>query len=140
MDCLFCKIVRKQIPANLVYESDKILAFLDIQPINPGHTLVIPKEHYEECLKTPDEVLAELMTTVCRIVPGIMTAVGALAFNVGVNCGSVAGQVVFHTHFHIMPRFPNDSHHHWRGQEMSKEKLNEIAEKIKFNLGAQGSG
>lgn len=134
MSCLFCKIVRKEIPANIIYENDQVLAFLDIRPVNPGHTLVIPKEHYEHCLETLDDILAEIMKTVKKITPAILRAVGAEAFNLGTNCGRVAGQVVFHTHFHIMPRFPEDGHHLFHGREVDHEELQKVAQKIKASI------
>ena len=131
MSCLFCKIINKEIPANIVYEDGETLAFLDIRPINPGHTLVIPKKHFEHCLETSDEALGAIMKTIKKVVPAILKAVGAEAFNLGVNCGSVAGQVIFHTHFHIMPRFSGDGHEMWHGKEASKEDLITFAESIK---------
>lgn len=134
MDCLFCKIVRKEIPANIIYQNDKTLAFLDIRPVNPGHTLVIPKKHYEHCLETPDDILAEIMKTVRHLAQAILSAVGAAAFNLGANCGRVAGQAVFHTHFHIMPRFPDDGHHLFHGKEIAKDELENIALKIRIML------
>lgn len=134
-DCLFCKIIRKEIPANIVHEDEDTLAFLDIRPINPGHTLVIPREHFEHCLLTSDESLAVIMRTIRRITPAILKAVGAEAFNLGVNCGRTAGQVIFHTHFHIMPRFPNDGHEMWHGKEAMNGELDQIAQKIRHNLG-----
>lgn len=134
MSCLFCKIVRKEISANIIYENDQVLAFLDIRPVNSGHTLVIPKEHYEECLQTPDKVLAEIMKTVKKITPAILHTVGAEAFNLGANCGRLAGQAVFHTHFHIMPRFPDDGHHLFHGRETPKDELEKIASKIRIML------
>lgn len=134
MSCLFCKIVRKEIPANIIYENDKILAFLDIRPVNPGHTLVIPKEHYEHCLETPDGILAEIMRTVKKITPAILASVGAKAFNLGANCGRLAGQAVFHTHFHIMPRYSEDGHHLFHGRETPEDELEKIAAKIKAIL------
>lgn len=133
-DCLFCKIVNKEIPADIIYEDTDTLAFLDIRPINPGHTLVIPKKHFELCLKTPNETLAAVMRTVKKITPSILKTVGAEAFNLGVNCGRTAGQVIFHTHFHIMPRFPNDGYEMWHGKAVAKSELDQLTQKVRQNI------
>lgn len=133
-DCIFCKIVAGEIPSHKVYEDDEALAFLDINPVNPGHTLVIPKIHYPDLLNTPAPALAALMAAIRQIAPGILKAVGAEGFNLGVNNGRAAGQIIFHTHFHIMPRFSSDGHKLWHGQEMTGEKLGEIVERIRDNI------
>lgn len=131
-DCLFCKIINKEISANIIYEDDATLAFLDIRPINPGHTLVIPKKHFEHCLKTTDEALSSIMRTIKKITPSILKTVGAESFNIGVNCGRTAGQVIFHTHFHIMPRFSDDGHKLWRSKEnITSDTLVALAQSIK---------
>ena len=130
-ECIFCKIVKGEIPANKVYEDDGTLAFLDIHPVNPGHVLVIPKTHFQDFLSTTPDVAAELMAVILQITSGILEAVGAEGFNLGVNNGASAGQIIFHTHFHIMPRFSYDKHKLWHGEEMTGEKLKEIGEKIR---------
>lgn len=131
-DCIFCKIVNSEIPCYKVYEDKDVLAFLDIHPTNPGHTLVIPKAHHKDFLDTPTELQAKIIQVIGKITPAVMRAVGAEAFNLGVNNGVVAGQVIFHTHFHIMPRFTADGHKLWSGKEMSPDEFNRIAEAIKL--------
>ena len=131
MDCIFCKIVKGEIPSHKVYEDNYVLAFLDIHPVNPGHTLVIPKEHHTDLLDTPPDLLAKLLQTIVKIAPVITKAVGAAGFNLGVNNGAAAGQIIFHTHFHIMPRFSSDGHKLWQGRDMNQEQLSKIAESIK---------
>lgn len=133
-DCIFCKIVAGEIPSNKVYEDDAILAFLDIHPTNPGHTLVIPKAHHNDLLDTPADLLAKLMQVVAKITPAIIKGVGAEAFNLGVNNGATAGQIIFHTHFHIMPRFTADGHKLWHGKDMNQDEFTKIAEKIRQSL------
>ncbi len=133
-ECIFCKIIKGEIPSYKVYEDDKVLAFLDISPVNPGHTLLIPKEHYENTLETPVEILQHMTEVVKKIVPGILKAVDADSWNLGVNNGATAGQVVFHTHWHIMPRFANDGHGLWKGKEYEEGKAEKIINKIKANL------
>lgn len=133
--CLFCKIIRKELPSYQVYEDDAVLAFLDIHPVNPGHTLVVPKDHHKHLLDTPPEKLSALMHAVQKIAPGIMKATGAEGFNLGINNGSVAGQVIFHLHFHIMPRLVDDKHQLWHGRRGYEDgEAESIAEKIKNNL------
>lgn len=133
-DCIFCRIVRGEIPALKVFENDTVIAFLDIQPINPGHTLVVPKEHHENVLSTPDDVLSEIMLCTKRIARAAMDAVDASAFNIGVNTGAEAGQVVMHTHVHIMPRFAGDGLVHWGKRDISNEEMEKIAGSIREKL------
>jgi len=130
MDCIFCKIIAKEIPSEIIYENDKVFAFLDTNPVNPGHTLVIPKTHNENLIDTEDELLCEIILTVKKIAPAIIKAVGAEGYNLGVNSGTVAGQVVFHTHFHIMPRFEGDGHRHWNKKPYKEGEIGEVALKI----------
>lgn len=133
-DCVFCKIVAQEIPAHKVYEDSNVLAFLDIHPTNPGHTLVIPKAHHKDFLDTPPCLQAKLIQVVGQIAPKVMKAVGAEAFNLGVNNGAAAGQLIFHTHFHIMPRFAKDGHKLWYGKDMGQEELARIAKDIKQGI------
>jgi len=134
MDCIFCKIIRGEIPSHQVYEDDKVLAFLDITPVNPGHTLVIPKAHYENLLDLPEEGAKNLIVAVKKIAGAVVAATGAEGFNLGLNNGAVAGQMVGHVHFHIMPRWENDGRKLWLGQAYPEGEAQAIAEKIKNNL------
>ena len=133
-DCIFCKIIKGEIPAHKIYEDGGILAFLDINPINPGHTLVIPKTHSENLLEAPDRDLVELIKVVKKIALAVIKGVGADSFNLGLNNGKESGQIIFHTHFHIIPRFSNDGHKPWGGQSYKDSQAEEIAAKIKSNL------
>ena len=129
-DCIFCKIIKKEIPADFVYENDKIVAFLDIHPNNPGHTLVVPKEHHADLLVTPDDILSDILSRTKKIAPAIMNAVGAQGFNSIFNTKPAAGQMVFHTHMHIIPRFTNDGLKHWPDKHLSADELKKVKEKI----------
>jgi len=133
-DCIFCKIAKGEIPFYKIYEDNKFLAFLDITPINPGHTQLIPKEHYPNLLETPNNILSEVLIIIKKIAPRILEAVGSKGFNLGNNINEVSGQVIPHLHFHIMPRFENDGHKLFSGKGMSKEELLKIQEKIKTLL------
>jgi histidine triad (HIT) family protein len=133
-DCIFCKISKGEIPCHKIYENGEVMAFLDINPVNPGHTLVIPKSHYKDILETPPDVLCRMATIVQEIAPAILEGIGALAFNLNLNNGKEAGQIIFHAHFHIVPRFTGDGHALWKGNKPDENYLKEIAEKIRENI------
>ena len=107
-DCIFCKIVAGEIPASKVYEDDHFLAFLDISQVTPGHTLVIPKKHARNLLEmTPDET-ATLFNVVSRVTKKVEGATQPQGMNIISNMEEIAGQSVFHTHVHILPRYSQD--------------------------------
>lgn len=133
-DCVFCKIIAGQLPAHKVYENDKIFAFLDISPVNQGHTLVVPRSHHTDLLETPDDVLADMIVRTKKIAEATIKAVNADGFNIGINTRPVAGQAVFHTHLHIIPRFSNDGLRHWPAKKTTPEELEKIASSIKALL------
>lgn len=131
MDCLFCKIIRGEIPSAKVYEDEHSFAFLDIKPINPGHVLLIPKKHSLNLYEMPDETLRELAPTIKKLSIAIKKAVNADGINIGMNNDPAAGQLVFHSHIHIIPRFVGDGHEHWHGAPYQEGEISEVAEKIK---------
>lgn len=107
-DCIFCKIVAGEIPASKVYEDDHFLAFLDISQVTPGHTLVIPKKHARNLLEmTPDET-ATLFNIVSRVTKKVESATQPQGMNIISNMEEIAGQSVFHTHVHILPRYSQE--------------------------------
>jgi len=108
MDCLFCKIANKEIEAKIVYEDNFSLAFLDINPCQKGHLLVIPKKHYSNLNEVPKEELAELFETVKKMTQLLEEKLNTSSFNIGWNHGKEAGQVINHLHIHIIPRYPED--------------------------------
>jgi histidine triad (HIT) family protein len=101
--CVFCSIVRGAAPAYFVYRGARVVAFLDKFPVERGHTLVVPIEHYENILEIPDDVLCELAKVVKAVVAAQFKALGARGVRVVQNNGAAAGQVVFHAHFHAIP-------------------------------------
>ena len=107
---VFEKIVKREIPAVIVYEDDDTLAFMDIGPVIKGHTLVIPKKCYDPITETPDDVLAKLICVVKKIAGAQMKQLGAAGVNIIQNNGGAAGQEVPHLHFHVIPRFETDGH------------------------------
>lgn len=107
-DCIFCKIVAGEIPASKVYDDDHFLAFLDISQVTPGHTLVIPKKHARNLLEmTPDETAA-LFNIVSRVTKKVESATQPQGMNIISNMEEIAGQSVFHTHVHILPRYSQE--------------------------------
>lgn len=129
--CIFCKIVKGKIPADKIYEDENCLAFLDITPINPGHILLIPKEHYENLFDLPDETLSKMAPIIKKLAIAVKNGVNAEGINIGMNNERPAGQLVPHAHFHIMPRFSNDGHRHWKGKSYAEGQSQKTAEKIK---------
>ncbi len=134
MNCIFCKIMKKEIPCAKVYEDDKILAFLDIEPVNEGHTLVIPKRHHTDLFELPEEILAHSLAVIKKIAIAVKKAVNADGINIGMNNGVAAGQAVFHAHFHIIPRFTEDKLGEWKRGSYKEGEMNVWAGKIKDKL------
>ncbi|MEK7103626.1 MAG: HIT family protein [Patescibacteria group bacterium] len=133
-DCLFCSIVKKEIPVEIVYEDDATIAFLDIKPINKGHTLVIPKKHSRDVLDTDLPTLEAITKTIRIVALAIVKAFDSKDFNIAANNGAIAGQMVFHTHWHIMPRFENDGYELWHGKSYDEGEAQQVAEKIRAEL------
>lgn len=106
--CIFCKIVAGDIPVTKIYEDEEILSFLDIGPLSDGHTLVIPKEHFERLHDCPPEILSKVGSRLGRLAGAIVEAMGADGYNLLCNNGRAAGQLVNHLHFHIIPRSTGD--------------------------------
>lgn len=129
-DCIFCKIIKGEIPAAKVCEDDNVISFLDIMPANKGHCLVIPKKHYETMLDIPDDEMASLMKTAKKVVKALSLSIGNGAYNIVMNNGKAAGQVVPHAHIHIIPRFKGDrlrlnwSHKKYKDREMDEFQKN----------------
>jgi histidine triad (HIT) family protein len=107
--CVFCRIVAGEIPAARVYEDAEVLAFLDVGPLTPGHTLVIPKAHHASLAELPDEASARVAAVLPRICRAVKQATGAEGLNVLSNVGAVAGQSVGHVHWHVIPRHGGDA-------------------------------
>jgi len=132
MDCIFCKIVKGDIPSAKIYEDDKVIAFLDIAPANKGHALVIPKEHYETLLELPDDLRSHMMAIVKNIARAQSSSLGNKGFNVLINNHKEAGQLVPHVHFHIIPRFGREKMClNWKPTKYKDKEINDFADKIK---------
>lgn len=133
-DCVFCKIVAHELPSETLYETEDILAFLDIKPINPGHALVIPKKHFESIHDTPDELMAKIILVSKKIANVIQQTLGAEGVNIAMNNGKAAGQIVFHAHIHVMPRYSKDAFKLWTGKDYKNGEKEVIANKIKEGM------
>lgn len=107
-NCVFCRIAAKTIPSDMVYEDEQTFAFLDINPSNKGHILVVPKEHYADIFATPGDILCAVASTGKRVAEVLKKLTKAEGVNLIMNNGEAAGQIVFHTHLHVLPRFKGD--------------------------------
>jgi histidine triad (HIT) family protein len=135
-NCIFCKIVAGEIPCARIVETDEVLAFLDIAPISPGHTLIIPVEHYETLWDLPEDIAMTLTRAIRKISKAVMTATKADGLNIGMNNLRAAGQLVPHAHFHLIPRFAGDGLDHWPGKAYKNvEEMNLVAANVRRALG-----
>lgn len=130
-NCIFCKIIKVEIPAEKIYEDEDTFAFLDISPQNKGHTLVVPKKHFKNIEDTPEDELCKVFKAVKKIAPKIKEAIKADAYNIGINNGKEAGQEIEHLHIHIIPRFADDKLKHWISGEYYEGEEEGIGEKIR---------
>lgn len=135
-DCIFCRIVAGKLPCTRIYENDEVLAFLDIGPIVKGHTLVIPKAHYETIMDVPPALLPRLIEAAQAVAAAQRSGLNADGVNLHQANGAVAGQVVPHVHIHVIPRFDNDGHHwNWASTEYADDaERAEIAARIAHSL------
>ncbi len=134
-DCIFCKMVLGRIPVTKIYEDETVLAFLDIGPLSEGHTLVIPKQHFERLHDCPSEILGQVGFCLGKIAKAITEAVNSDGYNVLCNNGRAAGQLVNHLHFHIIPRNDGDGlFRRWPAGQYQEGKAEQIAEKIREQL------
>lgn len=129
MDCIFCKIVAGDIPAEKVMETDSVLAFMDINPFNKGHVLVIPKGHYDKMVDTPDDDVAAVALAVKEIASAVMKAADSEKFNV-----LVYGDDVPHYHVHVYPRFDGDGITAPAHKSYEEGEISEMASRIREYL------
>lgn len=135
-DCVFCKIVAKQIPATVVHEDEHTLAFMDIGQVNPGHVLVALKKHAENIFALDEAQAAAVFRSAARVARAIRGAFEPQGLSVYQANGAAAGQTVFHLHIHLVPRYEGDGMAlTWPVKNPPREKLVEYAQKIKAKLG-----
>ena len=134
-DCIFCKIVAGQVPATKIYEDQVLIAFLDIGPVSDGHTLVVPRQHFERLHDCPGRLLGQITSTLGRIAKAVAAAMNSDGYNVLCNNGRAAGQLVDHLHFHIIPRMAGDGlFDRWPAYKYDQGKIEQIAADIRKNL------
>ncbi|MDY0042021.1 MAG: HIT family protein [Desulforhabdus sp.] len=134
-DCIFCKIALGEIPCAKIYEDDLVLSFLDINPINPGHTLVLPKKHYTTLLEIDPDVLEACVLASQKIAKAIYTGVKADGLNFLQNNFRAAGQLIDHVHFHLIPRYENDGFlTAWPGRQYPSGEMESTLKKIVAEL------
>ncbi len=132
--CIFCKTINGEMPSSKVYESENVVAILDIHPTNKGHALVLPKAHTESLLDVSGDLLRELFEGVQKVGAGMVKGLGVAGFNVIVNNGKVAGQLIPHMHVHVIPRTLEDNLQHWPGGRYRDNEAEAYAEKLRKAL------
>lgn len=128
--CIFCKIISGELPSYKVYEDNDVFAFLNIHPINAGHTLVIPKIHSENLSELSDEDLVALILKVKNIALMLKEKLGYSDYTISQNNGPIAGQSISHFHFHIIPRFADDGLNDWKNRDYKEGEAEEVLKKI----------
>jgi len=132
MECLFCKIANKEKVADIVYENDEAVGVLDIEPVAPGHTMILPKVHAENILDLPKDKVELVFVAVQEMTQKLQEIFNPDGFTIGINHGKVSGQVVDHLHIHIIPRFKGDGGKSIHSVvDNSPESLADIKEKFK---------
>jgi len=136
-NCIFCKIAKGEIPSAKIYEDDKILAFLELNALAEGHTLVVPKEHYENIFDIDQETLKNLISVAQKISERLKETLGADGINFVHRSGAAAEQGVFHFHLHVIPRKKGDGikmDEWWfsKAKNLSPEQLEAAAKKIRW--------
>jgi histidine triad (HIT) family protein len=132
--CIFCKIVKGELPSFKIYEDDATLAFLDIRPVNPGHALVVSKQHSANIFDVPKKAWSEVAETVRIVASGVEKATGADGVNINMNNREHAGQIVDHLHMHIIPRFKGDGFKLWPQTPYKDGEAEKMQQKIKAQL------
>jgi histidine triad (HIT) family protein len=134
--CIFCRIAADQAPSVRLYEDELVIAFLDIAPITPGHTLIIPREHHNSVTTVPEPVLTRMITLAPQLGQALVRITKADGFNLHLANGRAAGQIVLHTHLHVIPRSPADGFSWgWRtGTYASDAEQTELAAAVRERL------
>lgn len=133
-DCLFCKLANGVFPTNMVYENEHFSVIMDISPAAKGHCLVVTKEHYENALTAPDEILSEALVVAAKVARGVKKAMGCDGVNILQNNGAAAGQTIYHLHLHVIPRWENDSIELAPKPQQTEDDLAAVAKLISENM------
>lgn len=129
-NCIFCKIANGEIPARKVYEDKKVLAFLDVSPISKGHTLVIPKKHFENIFDIDEDSLKEIISAAKKVSLLLKKNLNADGMNILHASGKDAQQSVFHFHIHLVPRYKKDKLNTWPKSDYKELNFDEIIKKV----------
>lgn len=127
VDCIFCKIIAGDIPCNKINENENFIAFLDIEPINKGHSLVVPKKHFVDFNEFPEELGNDYIKFIKETM-NLLKKLNPDGINIGANNGEAAGQVVMHQHTHLIPRWKTDGLQAWPGKK--SEELDQLCDLI----------
>ena len=131
-NCIFCKIAAGEIPSETVYEDEQFRAILDLGPATPGHTLILPKEHFQDVTELGDEYAANVLKVAAKIGKAMKAGLGCQGFNLVQNNGEVAGQTVMHFHMHVIPRYAQrEEMVLWDPKSVKREELEEEGAKIR---------
>ena len=131
-ECIFCRIVGGKIPSAKIYEDSYVMGFLDIMPANKGHCLIVPKKHAATLVEMEDKDLAATMLAATKIARALSLSFGNAGFNMVMNNGKEAGQLVNHAHIHLIPRFQKDRLRlKWSHLKYENDEIKEYAEKIR---------
>ena len=134
-DCIFCKIIRGEIPCFKVYEDDDVLAFMDVNPVAEGHVLVIPKHHSRDILETPPEWVGKTFAGAGRVARAVQKSLAPDGINIVQANGPGAKQSVFHLHVHVIPRAMDDGlTMNWELEPGDMAAIGQLAEKIAINV------
>jgi histidine triad (HIT) family protein len=137
MACVFCKIISREAPAEILLETERVIALLDIRPIHYGHALIMPKTHCRDLLAVQDEDLHDILHMTQVVARALVESLGLEGFNVFANNGRIAGQSVFHFHMHVTPRYARDNIRFVLSlKEYPAGLLKETAQKIRMAIGA----
>ena len=134
MDCLFCNVVNKKQEAHVIFEDSAHIAIMDKYPVQQGHSLVMPKAHFEKIIDMPHEEVSALFSKVPIVAKAILDATGADGFNIGQNNGKSANQIIPHVHVHIIPRYQKIGNTWARRTIASDEELKKLASKINTKI------
>lgn len=134
LNCIFCKIIAGELPCYKVYENNNVLAFLDIAPVSYGHILVVPKKHFVNIEDIPEDELRKVITVVKKIGKALKSGLCAPGYNVSVNNDPIAGQIVPHIHFHVIPRKQGDGLQLWPQGKYGNGEAEEVLKKIQNKM------
>lgn len=132
-DCIFCKIINKEIPSKRIYEDDDFLAILDVAPATKGHVLILPKEHAKNLVELSDDKASKILILAKKIIQAMMKVHGFTNYNLVQNNGRLAGQTVEHFHLHLIPRYSVDEVGLWTPHENDPSVTDELANEV-YNL------